>query len=135
MDICYGRWDTRNHPLHDIGFKDSDQCFFPGNDYCNEKYKPMNKTEDHTFCTLDREREVRMPFHDTAVCIEGDTATDLSHHFVHLWNNAKLDKHGKRKKVNSITTHTKYRGLFRRVFKKMSTTGTTGTVSMGYKER
>lgn len=95
----------------------------------------MNKTEDHIFCTLDRDKEVRMPFHDTAVCIEGDTAIDLSHHFVHLWNNAILDKHGKEGKVKSITTHTKSRGLFRKVFKKMKTTSTTGVVGLGYKER
>lgn len=35
-----------------------------------------------------------MPFHDIAVMIEGDTANDLAHHFVQLWNHAKLNNHG-----------------------------------------
>jgi phosphatidylserine/phosphatidylglycerophosphate/cardiolipin synthase-like enzyme len=35
-----------------------------------------------------------MPWHDVAVCIEGETATDFGRHFVQLWNNAKLDKLG-----------------------------------------
>ena len=49
-----------------------------------------------------------MPFHDTAVCIEGDAANDLAHHFVQLWNHAKLDKHGTQHKgLASITTHSK----------------------------
>lgn len=68
------------------------KLLFPGNDYCNEKQKPMANCDDYTYCTLDRGSEVRMPFHDTAVCIEGDVAQDFSHHFVQLWNNAKLDK-------------------------------------------
>ena len=92
---------------------------FPGQDYCNEKKVALTKTDDHTYNTLDREKDVRMPFHDTAVCIEGDTATDLAHHFVLLWNHAKLDKHGKKGKMVSITTHTKTRGLFRKVFKQV----------------
>ena len=95
----------------------------------------MTNTEDHTFCTLDRQTETRMPFHDTAICIEGDTAMDLSHHFVHLWNNAMLDKHGKSQNLNSITTNAKNRGLFRNVFKKMTPQSTAGVVSMGYTER
>lgn len=82
MDICFGRWDTRNHPLFDIGNTDQDQCLFPGNDFCNERNVPITKPEDHTESSLNREKDVRMPFHDTAVCIEGDTANDLAHHFV-----------------------------------------------------
>ena len=49
-----------------------------------------------------------MPFHDCAVCIEGDSVNDLAHHFVQLWNNAKLEKYGSRKKgLPPITTSSK----------------------------
>lgn len=132
LDICYGRWDTRGHSLLDIGKNDQEACLYPGNDYCNEKKKPMSHTEDPHFCSLDRPTEVRMPFHDTAVLVEGDVAQDLSHHFVQLWNNAKLDKHGKAsKKVASITTTTKSRSIFRKVFKKMKTSNTAEIGNIG----
>ena len=70
--------------------------------------KALENTEDHTYCSLDKELETRMPFHDTAVFIEGETATDLAHHFVHLWNNAKIYNHGKKpskSKAMNITTN------------------------------
>lgn len=56
-----------------------------------------------------------MPFHDTAICIEGQTATDLAFHFVHLWNNVKFVKHGKTGREHSITTKSK--SFFHRVFR------------------
>lgn len=115
--------------------KETEQCFYPGNDYCNEKQKALTNTEDHTYCSLERQTEMRMPFHDTAVCIEGEAAKDIAHHFVHLWNNTKLDRHGKESTINSITTHTKNRGLFRKAFKKLKPTSTTGVVSLGYQDR
>jgi phosphatidylserine/phosphatidylglycerophosphate/cardiolipin synthase-like enzyme len=45
-----------------------------------------------------------MPFHDTAVCIEGESAMDIGHHFVTLWNNAKINSHNKKSKLANITT-------------------------------
>lgn len=82
LDICFGRWDTRNHPLIDIGRGHNDQLLFPGKDFCNERNVPITNPEEFDLDTLDRESQARMPFHDTAVCIEGETASDLAHHFV-----------------------------------------------------
>lgn len=62
-----------------------------------------------------------MPFHDVAICLEGESAMDFSHHFVELWNNAKLDKLGARNKsyYPSITTRDKVRGaLSKMIIKK-----------------
>ena len=55
-----------------------------------------------------------MPWHDVGVIVEGETATDLAHHFVHLWNNAKLDKVGGRHKglEHTIATKGTMRGMF-----------------------
>jgi len=36
-----------------------------------------------------------MPFHDTGICIEGESVMDIAHHFVHLWNHVMLENHGK----------------------------------------
>lgn len=62
-----------------------------------------------------------MPWHDVAVCFEGEAAMDFSHHFVELWNNAKLDKLGARNKsyYPSITTKSKIKtGIKKMNFKK-----------------
>lgn len=70
-----------------------------------------------------------MPFHDTGVCLEGDVALDISHHFVHFWNNTMLEKHGKTyERISSITTKAKYEGLFRTAFRKLRPSSTTGVV-------
>ncbi len=108
LDICYGRWDTRNHPLFDIGYSQAEQCLFPGKDYANERNVAFSKLEEPNESCLNRETDARMPFHDTAVCIEGDSANDLAHHFVQLWNHAKLDKHGaQNSNLGAITTNSK----------------------------
>ena len=58
-----------------------------------------------------------MPFHDIALLIEGEAANDFAHHFVHLWNNAKLDKYGLRNKHKqpSITPRHRIRDMFSKV--------------------
>eukprot|EP00347_Sterkiella_histriomuscorum_P022020 403331965 len=116
LDICFGRWDTRNHPLYDIGFNEEDQCLFPGKDYANERNVPIKNPEDIMQSVLNRDGDARMPFHDTGVFIEGDTANDLSHHFVQLWNNAKLNKHGPQISTMQVIT-TRGQKVFRDQFK------------------
>lgn len=61
-----------------------------------------------------------MPFHDLGICIQGETATDFAAFFVHLWNNAKLDKYGRANKTvePSITTRSNFRTIVQKVFPK-----------------
>lgn len=82
LDICYGRWDTQKHRLLDINNDPQMPQIFPGNDYSNEKLRVPVNCEDPTHNTLNREVEVRMPWHDIAVVVEGDTAMDIAHHYV-----------------------------------------------------
>ena len=82
LDICYGRWDTPAHRLLDISNDPNEPQLFPGNDYSNEKLRMQLNTEDHTYDTLDRNTEVRMPWHDVSVCFEGESASDFGRHFV-----------------------------------------------------
>ena len=72
----------RSHPLFDIGLSNSEPCLWPGKDFSNERSRGIERPEDIFDDLLDRERDPRMPFHDTAVCIEGDAAHDIAHHFV-----------------------------------------------------
>jgi len=48
----------------------------------NERLRGPIDPTNHTIDSLNRELEVRMPFHDLVVCIEGDSAIDYAHHFV-----------------------------------------------------
>ena len=59
-----------------------------------------------------------MPWHDIGVVIEGDTAMDIAHHYVQLWNNAKLDQLGTGNKTGETTLSTsgRFKGMISRVF-------------------
>ena len=55
---------------------------WPGADYVNERTRLIPDPENNRICSLDRATETRMPFHDMAMCIEGECAIDFSHHFI-----------------------------------------------------
>jgi len=38
LDLCYGRWDTNQHPLADCHPSNLDDIVFPGQDYNNARY-------------------------------------------------------------------------------------------------
>lgn len=48
LDTCYGRWDTRNHPLYDISAEKQALSLFPGKDYGNERRVPYTNLDDIT---------------------------------------------------------------------------------------
>ena len=106
LDVCYGRWDLSSHPLVDLSNDPNEKQLFPGQDYFNERRANMENDDDYKKCSIDREKQVRMPWHDVGIRIEGEVTLDYSHHFVHLWNNAKIDKLGRRGKhlESSLTT-------------------------------
>lgn len=37
LDACFGRWDTRNHPLADVHPTEFWRTLFPGQDYNNSR--------------------------------------------------------------------------------------------------
>ena len=38
LDLCYGRWDTNQHPIADSHPLNLDDIVFPGQDYNNARY-------------------------------------------------------------------------------------------------
>jgi phosphatidylserine/phosphatidylglycerophosphate/cardiolipin synthase-like enzyme len=48
----------------------------------NERLRAPTDTENHKGESINRETEVRMPFHDLEFLIEGECAIDLAHHFI-----------------------------------------------------
>ena len=48
LDICYGRWDTDEHPIYDKN------NLWPGADYNNERQKAITKPREYTKSNLDK---------------------------------------------------------------------------------
>ena len=96
IDLCFGRWDTPQHPIADdkpTGFepqdrpKDAEHCqLFPGKDYSNPRVQDFFKLHEPYEEMYDRGRVPRMPWHDIAMQVVGQPARDLTRHFVQRWN-------------------------------------------------
>ncbi|EHA48406.1 hypothetical protein MCOR27_001253 [Pyricularia oryzae] len=96
IDLCFGRWDTPQHPVADdklTGFepgdypKDTDHTqVFPGKDYSNARVLDFFRLNAPYEEMYDRSRVPRMPWHDVAMQVVGQPARDLTRHFVQRWN-------------------------------------------------
>lgn len=96
IDLCFGRWDTPQHPVADdklTGFepgdypKDTDHTqVFPGKDYSNARVLDFFRLNAPYEEMYDRSRVPRMPWHDISMQVVGQPARDLTRHFVQRWN-------------------------------------------------
>ena len=62
MDLCWGRWDTHDHPLYEKP-NDEQKYNFPGIDYSNARIRDFDKVENYLTESADRKTEIRMPWH------------------------------------------------------------------------
>ncbi|KAM7199373.1 phospholipase D1 [Naviculisporaceae sp. PSN 640] len=96
IDLCFGRWDSPQHPVADdkpTGFeldgmpKDAEHCqLFPGKDYSNPRVLDFFRLNEPYEEMYDRGRIPRMPWHDISMQVVGQPARDLTRHFVQRWN-------------------------------------------------
>ena len=86
LDLCWGRWDTHDHPLYEQ--PNNEQKYnFPGIDYANERLRDFDKVNEYLKETCDREKyELRMPWHDVHSRLIGPVVADIARHFVERWN-------------------------------------------------
>lgn len=84
IDLAFGRFDTRDHPI-----ADQESKLFPGKDFYNPRIQGFSELEEPhtTFSTIDRECHPRMPWHDVAICVSGSAARDAAQHFCQRWTN------------------------------------------------
>ena len=104
IDLCFGRWDTHAHHLHDNYPLHScvldKECEHSGTDGPAKKYRrwigkdygntllgvirtEMNKPfEDY----INRNKDPRMPWHDVSCSFIGDSALDVAKHFIQRYN-------------------------------------------------
>ncbi|KAI9633008.1 uncharacterized protein MKK02DRAFT_40389 [Dioszegia hungarica] len=93
LDACYGRWDTRDHPLADVHPTEFYKSLFPGQDYNNSRVMDFQTVEKYTSNALAIQTTSRMPWHDTSLTIVGPSVVDLVQHFCERWNFVKKIKY------------------------------------------
>ncbi|CAK5267179.1 unnamed protein product [Mycena citricolor] len=93
LDLCFGRWDTHNHPLADVHPTDFSRTLFPGQDYNNARVMDFQNVYDYVSNTLSSLESARMPWHDVHMTICGPVVLDVVQHFTERWNEIKKRKY------------------------------------------
>lgn len=93
LDLCFGRWDTKQHPLADVSPAGVDNTIWPGQDYNNNRIMDFQSVEDWAQNQLSKAEYGRMPWHDVAMGVIGPCIYDIAEHFVLRWNFVKRDKY------------------------------------------
>lgn len=93
LDLCYGRWDSRQHMLADVHPSGVQNEVFPGQDFNNNRIMDFHTVEDWANNELNKTEYGRMPWHDVAMGLVGDCIYDIAEHFVLRWNFIKRDKY------------------------------------------
>ncbi|KAH0555736.1 hypothetical protein GP486_006318 [Trichoglossum hirsutum] len=99
LDICFGRWDSRQHPLTDMHPAGIHDEIWPGQDFNNCRIMDFQKVVDWESNQLNKADYGRMPWHDIHMGVIGDCVYDIAEHFVlalteeQRWNFCKRDKY------------------------------------------
>ena len=86
LDLCYGRWDTNDHPTADVHPGDLDAIVFPGQDYNNARIMDFSDVANWQNNKLDRKYNSRMGWSDVSISLHGPVVEDLRAHFAQRWN-------------------------------------------------
>ncbi|GAA5985829.1 hypothetical protein JCM5350_006905 [Sporobolomyces pararoseus] len=86
LDICFGRWDTKTHPLSDCHVTDFSRLLFPGQDYNNARVQDFQQVDEWVSNQQSRLETARMPWQDVHSMIQGPAVLDIAQHFVERWN-------------------------------------------------
>ena len=109
LDLCWGRWDTNDHPL--VEESNSEQRYYwPGIDYANNRINDFSKVREYLKENVDRTQKPRMPWHDIHCRLIGPVVFDIARHFVQRWNISRGDSITDIKQ-NANTGQKKRRGI------------------------
>lgn len=103
LDLCFGRWDQKQHPLSDVHPGGVQHEIFPGQDFNNNRIMDFHSVQDWKQNQLSKAEYGRMPWHDIAVGIIGPCVYDVAEHFVLRWNFCKRDKYKRDKRYDWLT--------------------------------
>ncbi len=93
LDLCYGRWDTNDHPIADAHPGDLDSIVFPGQDYNNARIMDFSDVSNWQNNKLDRKFNSRMGWSDVSISLQGPVVEDLRAHFAQRWNFIFFEKY------------------------------------------
>ena len=93
LDLCFGRWDSHQHPLADAHPSGVENEMFPGQDFNNNRIMDFQSVEDWKSNELSKAEYGRMPWHDVSMAVIGECVYDIAEHFVLRWNFVKRDKY------------------------------------------
>lgn len=99
LDLCYGRWDTNDHPIADCHPSDLNNIVFPGQDFNNARIMDFQDVQVWENNKLSRKDSSRMGWSDISVSLHGPVVEDLQLHFVERWNFIYNEKYNVRKDV------------------------------------
>ena len=109
LDLCWGRWDTNDHPL--VEEPNNELIYnWPGIDYSNNRINDFSKVKEYLKENVDRTQKPRMPWHDVHCRLIGPVVADIARHFVQRWNISRGDSITDIKQ-NASTGQKKRRGL------------------------
>jgi phospholipase D1/2 len=103
LDLCYGRWDEKQHPLADVHPSGVHNNIFPGQDFNNNRILDFDSVDDWKSNKLDKLQYGRMPWHDVAMGLIGPAVYDIAEHFVLRWNFMKRDKYKRDERYEWLT--------------------------------
>lgn len=103
LDLCFGRWDSRQHPLSDAHPAGVQNEVFPGQDFNNNRIMDFQSVDDWKTNELSKAEYGRMPWHDVAMGVIGPCIYDIAEHFVLRWNFCKRDKYKRDERYDWLT--------------------------------
>ncbi|KAH7072235.1 phospholipase-like protein PldA [Paraphoma chrysanthemicola] len=103
LDLCYGRWDEKQHPLSDVHPSGIQNQIFPGQDFNNNRILDFEGVDDWKSNKLNKLEYGRMPWHDVAMGLIGPAVYDIAEHFVLRWNFMKRDKYKRDERYEWLT--------------------------------
>jgi len=103
LDLCFGRWDSMQHPLSDAHPAGVQNEVFPGQDFNNNRIMDFQSVEDWKTNELSKAEFGRMPWHDVAMGLIGPSIYDIAEHFVLRWNFCKRDKYKRDDRYDWLT--------------------------------
>lgn len=96
LDLCYGRWDTNQHPIADAHPGDLERIVFPGQDFNNARILDFQDVPNWENNKLDRTQSSRMGWSDVSLSFAGPAVQDLRTHFSQRWNFIYDEKYSKK---------------------------------------
>ena len=89
LDLCWGRYDTKKHPIYE-GPNPQSIYEFPLIDYSNARICYFENVDKYWIESVPRKDTMRMPWHDVHSRIIGPAVRDIARHFIERWNHANF---------------------------------------------